>query len=205
MLINNNTKIYGSFSTNPGNNGCLFFNQAFERYGVNAIYKSFYSDNIELSVNSCKHLGFSGFAVSSPHKIKIIEFLDEFDESVLNIGSCNTVLIKDGKLHGYNTDWVGVNKFLPNEVDFLTILGNGGFSKAIQYVCKLRNVGYDVIERNRWDEIYKIDGYLFNATPIDVETNMVLFDGRTTHNNGLEIAKHQAIEQFKIYTGIEYE
>jgi shikimate dehydrogenase len=205
MLINKDTKIYGSFSTNPGNNGCLFFNQAFERYGVNAIYKSFYSDNIESSINSSKHLEFGGFAVSSPHKIKILEFLDEFDESVLDIGSCNTVLIKNGKLHGYNTDWVGVNKFLPNEVDFLTILGNGGFSKAVQYVCKLRNIGYDVIERNRWDEIYKIDGYLFNTTPSDVKSNGVLFDGRTTHNNGLEIAKHQAIEQFKIYTGIEYE
>lgn len=204
-MINKDTKIYGSFSTNPGNNGCLFFNQAFERYGINAIYKSFYSDNIEDSVNSSKHLGFSGFAVSSPHKIKIIEFLDEFEENVIDIGSCNTVLIKDGKLYGYNTDWVGVNKFLPNEVDFLTILGDGGFSKSVQHVCKLRGIGYEVINRNRWDEIHKIEGYLFNTTPIDVLTTGILFDGRTTHNDGLQIAKHQANEQFKIYTGIEYE
>jgi shikimate 5-dehydrogenase len=205
MLINKDTKIYGSFSTNPGNNGCLFFNQAFEKYGINAIYKSFYSNNIEDSVNSSKHLGFSGFAVSSPHKIKIMEFLDEFEENVLDIGSCNTVLIKNGKLHGYNTDWVGVNKFLPNDVDFLTILGDGGFSKSVQHVCKLRGIGYEVINRNRWDEIHKMEGYLFNTTPIDVLTTGILFDGRTTHNDGSQIAKHQANEQFKIYTGVEYE
>jgi shikimate dehydrogenase len=204
-MIDKDTKIYGSFSTSPGNNGCLFFNNAFQKYQINAIYKSFYSDNIENSINSAKHLGFGGFAVSSPFKIKIIDFLDEYDENVINIGSCNTVVIKEGKLHGYNTDWMGVNKFLSSKIDFLTILGDGGFSKSIQHVCKLRGIEYDVINRNRWDEIYNIEGHLFNATPIDISTKGILIDGRTTHNNGLEIAKYQAIEQFKIYTGIEYE
>ena len=46
-IINKDTKIYGSFSSNPGNNGCTFFNNKFQENNINAIYKSFYSDNIK--------------------------------------------------------------------------------------------------------------------------------------------------------------
>ena len=45
-MINKDTKIYGSFSNNPGNNGCKFFNKKFQENNINAIYKSFYSNNI---------------------------------------------------------------------------------------------------------------------------------------------------------------
>lgn len=204
-MINKDTTIYGSFSTNPGNNGCSFFNTAFNKYGINAIYKSFYSSNIETSVNSAKHLGFGGFAISAPYKTKVIPFLDIQDKSVSEIGACNTVVIREGLLHGYNTDWVGVDKFLPPTIEFLTILGNGGFSKAIQFVCKLRGVPFKVVERKNWGSVRNLDGYIFNATPIDVETKGYLIDGRTSHNDGLEISKYQAFEQFKIYTGIEYD
>ena len=44
-MIDKDTKIYGSFSNNPGNNGCKFFNAQFKKEGINAIYKSFYSNN----------------------------------------------------------------------------------------------------------------------------------------------------------------
>ena len=45
-MINKETKIYCSFSSNPGNNGCIFFNSEFKELNMNAIYKSFYSDII---------------------------------------------------------------------------------------------------------------------------------------------------------------
>jgi len=37
IVINKDTKLYGSFSESPGNNGCVFFNTAFERYIINVI------------------------------------------------------------------------------------------------------------------------------------------------------------------------
>jgi shikimate 5-dehydrogenase len=205
MNINKDTKIYGSFSNNPGNNGCIFFNEAFQKYNINAIYKSFYSDDIESSIKSALHLGFGGFAISAPHKINVLNYLDERDSSVDEIGSCNTVLIKDNKLYGYNTDWVGVNRYLDYKINKLTILGDGGFSKAVQYVCKLRDIDYKIITRNNWDDIFKIKGYVFNATPIDVKTKGIMIEGRADFLSGKIISRYQAIEQFKIYTGIEYE
>ena len=39
-LINKDTKIYCSFSSNPGNNGCIYFNTKFQQNNINAIYKS---------------------------------------------------------------------------------------------------------------------------------------------------------------------
>jgi len=205
VTINKDTKIYGSFSANPGNNGCIFFNEAFEKYGINAIYKSFYSEDINKTIDAAKHLNFGGFALSMPLKIQVYDLLDEWDEAVVEIGACNTVLIKDGKLHGYNTDWIGVKNYLLDSVDSLTILGDGGFSKAVQYLCKKKNISYEVITRKDWGKVYDLEGYVFNATPIDIATKGLLIDGRPFTDTGKIIAKLQAIEQFKIYTGIDYE
>lgn len=205
-MINKDTKIYGSFSSNPGNNGCTFFNTEFEKRGINAIYKSFYSTDAELLVKSVKHLNFFGFALSMPLKIEIIQYLDEVDEAALKIGAVNTVVNRDGRLIGYNTDWIGVYNYIKNKkINFLIILGNGGFSKAVQYACKKLNIGFLIMKRENWNQLKNIDAYIFNATPADVETNGYLIDGRPFTEDGKEIAKLQAIEQFKIYTGLDYE
>lgn len=204
VLINKDTKLYGSFSNNPGNNGCLFFNEAFEKYKINAIYKSFYSDDIEQTIQSVKHLQFSGFALSMPLKMSIYQHLDEYDTSVVEIGACNTVVIKNNKLYGYNTDWIGFSQYILNSVNELTILGNGGFSKAVQYACRLKNIDYTIIERKDWGKVYDLEGYVFNATPIDVITKGTLIDGRPHTDTGKIISRLQAKEQFKLYTGIDY-
>jgi shikimate 5-dehydrogenase len=79
LLINKNTKIYCSFSSNPGNNGCVFFNKKFQENNIDAIYKSFYSDNIKKSVEAVKTLGISGFAISMPFKTEILKHVDKQD------------------------------------------------------------------------------------------------------------------------------
>jgi shikimate dehydrogenase len=203
-MINTETKIYGSFSTNPGNNGNVFFNNAFKKYGINAIYKSFYSNDIEKTIQSVKHLGFSGFALSSPHKVNVIDFLDIVDNTVKEIGSCNTVILNNNELIGYNTDWIAVHQVLPESLNHLTIVGDGGFSKSVQYVCKIRNLSFDIIRRTELDKLRNVEEYVFNATPIEVSTNGILIDGRPTTTIGKQISKIQAIEQFKLYTGLDY-
>lgn len=205
MKINKDTKLYGSFSSNPGNNGCIFFNDAFRKNDINAIYKSFYSDNIEELISSVKYLKFEGFALSMPHKIEVIPYLDQIDEAAKEIGAVNTVINKNGKLIGYNTDWIGVRDYFMGLVKELTILGDGGFSKAVQYTCKIKNIPFKVITRKDWNLISDLDGYVFNATPVDVETKGYLIDGRPFTKQGKIIANLQAREQFKIYTGLYYE
>ena len=204
-MINKETKIYCSFSSNPGNNGCVFFNSEFKELNMNAIYKSFYSDDIKKSIEAVKSLGIKGFALSMPFKIEALDYVDEVEDSARKIGSINTVVNKDGYLKGYNTDWVGVKKyFKKNNFDLIYIIGNGGFSKAIQYTCNVMGIRFEVITRENWNIIEELeDKLIFNATPVDVKTDNFLIDGRPYTDTGREIALYQAKEQFKIYTGVE--
>jgi shikimate dehydrogenase len=204
-MINKETKIYCSFSSNPGNNGCIFFNSKFKELNMNAIYKSFYSDDIKKSIEAVKSLGIKGFALSMPFKIEALDYVDEVEDSARKIGSINTVVNKDGYLKGYNTDWVGVKKYFEvRRFDSIFIIGNGGFSKAIQYTCNVMDIRFEVITRENWNIIEELeDKIIFNATPVDVKTDNFLIDGRPYTDTGREIALYQAKEQFKIYTGVE--
>ena len=204
-MINKDTKIYCSFSSNPGNNGCVFFNGKFQEHSINAIYKSFYSNDIKKSIEAVKSLDIKGFALSMPFKIEALDYVDEVEDSVRKIGSINTVVNKDGYLKGYNTDWVGVKKYFEiRRFDSIYIIGNGGFSKAVQYTCDVMDIGFEVITRENWNIIEELeDKIIFNATPVDVNTDNFLIDGRPHTDTGKEITMYQAKEQFKIYTGVE--
>ncbi len=221
-MINKETKIYCSFSSNPGNNGCIFFNSEFKELNMNAIYKSFYSDDIKKSIEAVKSLDIKGFALSMPFKIEALDYVDEVEDSARKIGSINTVVNKDGYLKGYNTDWVGVKKYFETRrFDSIYIIGNGGFSKAVQYTCDVMDIKFSIITRKNWRLIEELDDkILFNATPVHVESNREMYnwapdgsgcsisgnlvvDGRPTSDVGREIALYQAKEQFKIYTGVE--
>jgi shikimate 5-dehydrogenase len=204
-MVNKDTKIYCSFSSNPGNNGCVFFNGKFQELNINAIYKSFYSDDIKKSIEAVKSLDIKGFALSMPFKIEALDYVDEVEDSARKIGSINTVVNEDGHLKGHNTDWVGVKKYFETQrFNSLYIIGNGGFSKAVQYTCNVMDIGFEIITRENWNIIEELeDKIIFNATPVDVNTDNFLVDGRPYTDTGKEIALYQAEEQFKIYTGVE--
>ena len=87
-----------------------------------------------------------------PHKEKIIEFLDIVDGTARKIGAVNTIVNKNGKLAGYNTDVIGVMNALKTGVRSFrgkkaAVLGAGGASRAIVY--GLKKAGADVWVFNR--------------------------------------------------------
>lgn len=209
VQINKDTKLYGSFSQLPGNNGCIFFNNAFTKYNINAIYKSFYSDNIEQTIQSVKHLKFSGFALSMPHKISVIKYLDKLDDIAEKVGSVNTVVLNDNKLTGYNTDYYGILSLFDfiNVGKKVNIIGNGGFSKAIEYACKKTNIKCNIIERKDTKTMFNtIDEVFINATPAEfISAYNKVIDLRPHTHYGKMVAEFQAKHQFKLYTGIDYE
>ena len=92
QLISKDTKIYCSFSKNAGNKGCQFFNPAFYKYNINAIYKSFSVDNIDDALNCAKFLKFNGCAIAMPFKKRAFELIDEKDISATNCKSVNTIV-----------------------------------------------------------------------------------------------------------------
>lgn len=200
MQVNKDTKIFGSFSTNPGNNGSLYFNGKFSENNINAIYKPFKVVDIQAAILSSKTLNFSGFALSMPFKVDCIAYLDSLDSHAKAINAVNTVLNLSNKLVGYNTDWLGVKKYFTlKNIDSLSIIGEGGFSKAVQYCCKNQGMKFEVFNRLNINNIGKAKYTLFNATPVDFKCDV---DGRPHTEAGKEIALLQAQEQYELYKSV---
>ena len=211
MQVNKDTKIFGSFAKKAGNNGCNMFNPAFERLNINAIYRSFSVDNIEAAIISARILGFSGFAVTMPFKKEACKYVDILTEEVQNIGALNTVVNRQDKLVAYNTDFLAAQKMLRTYKheynDKMYILGNGGYSAAVQYAAKTLGLEYDIISRNDWGKITEIkDTIVYNCTPVEnlediIDDSVTFIDCIVTTLLGYALSKIQAEEQFYLYTG----
>lgn len=84
---------------------------------------------------------FKAINVTIPYKTVVMEYLDEIDEASLEIGAVNTVVNRNGRLYGYNTDFFGMCELLRyNNISLLgkkvLILGGGGTSKTSFAVAK---------------------------------------------------------------------
>ncbi|MGL5438997.1 MAG: 3-phosphoshikimate 1-carboxyvinyltransferase [Filifactoraceae bacterium] len=84
---------------------------------------------------------FKGINVTIPYKEKVIPYLDEISPEAEEIGAVNTIINKDERLYGYNTDTYGF-KFLVDNLGLdlrnkkILILGTGGSSKTAYHVLK---------------------------------------------------------------------
>lgn len=88
-----------------------------------------------------KNRDFISINVTIPYKEKVIPYLDYIDDIALSIGAVNTVVNKDGKLYGYNTDYYGLKSLIEKrnidvENKKVLILGTGGTSKTATAVVK---------------------------------------------------------------------
>ena len=59
-----------------------------------------------------KKKDFSAINVTIPYKEAVIKYLNEIDPAVLQIGACNTIINKNGRLFGYNTDFSGARALI---------------------------------------------------------------------------------------------
>ena len=93
---------------------------------------------------------FRGINVTIPYKQAVITFLDEIDETARAIGAVNTVVNRDGKLYGYNTDLYGLTRLIRRiGLDLsgkkVLVLGTGGTSHTASYAAE--KLGARVIYR----------------------------------------------------------
>ena len=207
MPITSKTRVYGSFSENPGNNGCIFFNREFSLAGMDAIYKSFKITNIEKAVEAARTLDMGGFAVSMPFKQEVHKYLDGWGDNSHSIRAINTVVNDGGLLLGHNTDWLGFwNACSPLFSDInepAIILGTGGFSVAIQYSLTKNKIPFEVFKREDIPRLTSLSNRLvFNATPAEILFGDNFFiDCRPDASWGIAIAKEQAKLQLELYRG----
>lgn len=103
-----------------------------------------------------EHPFLKGFNVTIPYKKQIIPFLGEMNDTVREMGACNCVQIKDGKLFGYNTDIIGFEQslqpFLRPSHSHALILGTGGAAAAVAYVLRKIKIPYLFVSRKEADK-----------------------------------------------------
>lgn len=116
-------------------------NAAFVERELPYVYLAFDVEAEQLggAVAGMASLGFQGFNVTIPHKVAVMDYLDEVEESAQAIGAVNTVVRQDGRWVGTNTDGEGYLRSLTHETGFqpqgetVTIVGAGGAARAVGY------------------------------------------------------------------------
>ena len=88
-----------------------------------------------------KEHNFKAINVTIPYKQKVLPYIDKIDQHAKNIGSVNTIINKNNKLYGYNTDFYGfLYQIKKNNIEIkgkkILVLGNGGAAKSVIAVLK---------------------------------------------------------------------
>ena len=106
------------------------------------------------AVRGLRGLAFAGANVTVPHKLAVMEALDEVMPEAQAIGAVNTIVNRDGYLVGYNTDGIGFLRalreggFEPQGCRAL-LLGAGGASRAILHALLTEQVQLTIANRTQ--------------------------------------------------------
>jgi shikimate dehydrogenase len=128
-------------------------NSAFSAVGYHGLYLPLELDDIGLAVSGLKALRFKGASITIPHKVAVMEFLDEIDEMALDIKAVNTIANINGRLVGYNTDCTGARRALSAKTGIkdkdVTVIGAGGAARAIGYGVKSEGGRLTIVNRSK--------------------------------------------------------
>jgi shikimate dehydrogenase len=111
-------------------------NAAFRELAIEAVYEKYEipAENFEVTMPLLKHAGYSGFNVTIPHKSRILTYMDEIDADAAAIGAMNTVVIRQERWIGFNTDIAGfISPLLEmnKTIGSVLVLGTGGAARAV--------------------------------------------------------------------------
>jgi len=136
----------------------VMHNAAFKNRGVDYVYLPFRvkKEELDKAIEGMRALNMRGLNITIPHKVAIIQFLDELDHLADKIGAINTVVNDDGVLRGYNTDATGflqalLGRGIEPEGKSVVILGAGGASRAISFILAERGSSLVILNRT-WDK-----------------------------------------------------
>ncbi|MCQ2591354.1 MAG: AAA family ATPase [Treponema sp.] len=130
---------------------------------------------------------FKGINVTIPYKQDVIPFLDFIDDAAKEIGAVNTIVNKNGKLYGYNTDFIGLKRLIiSTKLELkgkkVLILGTGGTSKtataaakslgAKEIIIVSRKESSETVTYEQAQTIHKDAQIILNTTPAGMYPNI---------------------------------
>ncbi|TNF44622.1 MAG: shikimate dehydrogenase [Epsilonproteobacteria bacterium] len=127
----------------------LMHNLSFQGLGFDGCYARYLLEEGEKLKETFFSLGLKGINITVPHKEHAYNACDALDPFAQKVGAVNTIVEKEGKLYGYNTDAPGFLKAISEFDDVKTVLflGAGGTAKSTSVI--LKEAGYDVTVLNR--------------------------------------------------------
>jgi len=137
--ITRRTRVYGVIGNPIGHSlSPLLHNTAFRARKVDAVFVPFLVRDLGDFLRSAEAFGVAGFAITIPHKERILQQLDDYDPLAGRIGAVNTVVVRGGgRLYGYNTDYVGVLRSLERRMQLagsrVLLIGAGGAARAAAF------------------------------------------------------------------------
>ncbi len=127
--------------------------------------------NLSDAIAGMRAFGFSGMNVTAPHKIEVMQYLDEISPDAKILGSVNTIVNRNGILTGYNTDSEGfymslINAEIYTEGKDILVLGCGGVViPALVRIIRSNPKSITLLNRTKEkavklaDTIFDITGY----------------------------------------------
>ena len=198
----------------------------FNLYKIDAEYTSLLCTSLKENIDYILELDASGFTVDIPFKNEIIYYLDSMDSLVHEYDICNTVIVSDGKLIGFNTDYYGavaISKHIRSDQKVI-ILGFGAMGKMFSSILPFADIYCR--EFGNWGDRHQFVDIIINCTTLGSISNespleyipetvthvidlsmqdnklMELCVGSNTqYTSGKEFYKQQFLRQFEIYTG----
>jgi shikimate dehydrogenase len=120
---------------------------------LDGCYLAFRVKDIAAAVTGIRGLGLRGASITIPHKIRIMEYLNQIDPLAEAIGAVNTVVNDKGTLLGYNTDCFGAVKALGEKTNLkgqnVAIVGAGGGARAVGFGIRQEGGRLTILNRSR--------------------------------------------------------
>ncbi|WP_122048807.1 shikimate dehydrogenase [Asaia bogorensis] len=182
----------GSFSTPCAKNPTVAMMEAgYAKAGIDARYINcdVKPENLAAAIAGAKAMEWAGFNCSIPHKIAVIDHLDNLAESAKIIGAVNCVQIRDGKLTGNNTDGKGflasLRKVTEPRGKTIVILGAGGAARAIAVELALAGAARITIANRSPDKAQAIARLLTENSK--VEAHATTWEGEFVVPEGTDV------------------
>ncbi|WP_165006865.1 MULTISPECIES: shikimate dehydrogenase [unclassified Enterococcus] len=182
-MITGKTRLAGLFAS-PARHSLspLMHNTAFDACGIDAAYLAFEVDqtNLKQAIESIRLLEMIGVNLSMPNKTAVLPYLDAVSREAELIGAVNTVVNKENKLIGYNTDGMGFMRFLKEkgftiERQKVVLLGAGGAAKAIAVQAALDGAAKITVYKRK-NETFAAAKAFFASIQRQTKCEIVVYD-----------------------------
>jgi shikimate dehydrogenase len=185
-MIESDNKLFGLLGKDIGYSFSReYFSNKFTAENLQHKYVNFDLENLSTFKSLLNRKDISGMNVTIPYKQKVIPFLDELDSVAKAIGAVNTIVFKNNKRLGYNTDHIGFQNTLLNHLKphhkKALVLGTGGASKAVCYVLEQLKIKVLKVSRSEGQDRkayhqltakdYNEHTLLINCTPLGTYPN----------------------------------